>query len=162
MSDEKEEQSFRVIDKRRFNDQGDPKAENLESRRDPEASIVSEKAAEKSTQSTMNAKNAASSKAQPAAQSAAEYADSGTSERVEFASFVVSLATQALSLLGEIPNPESGEMFVSFEAARQTIDILGMLEEKTKGNLIPEEERLLSEVLSSLRMAYVNKVRKGA
>lgn len=79
---------------------------------------------------------------------------------VDFSSFVISLATQAMMLLGEIENPETKERAVNTEAARQTIDILGMLEDKTRNNLSADEQKLLGDVLASLRMAFVSKVKK--
>lgn len=81
-------------------------------------------------------------------------------DKIDFVSFVVSLGTQALVMLGEMPSPDTRLPAVNLEAAKQTIDILGLLEEKTKGNLTPEEEKLLSEILATLRMAFVKKVNK--
>ena len=80
--------------------------------------------------------------------------DKKTTPEVDFSTFLVSLATQTMMLLGEVPNEH---VEVNIPAAKQTIDIIAMLEEKTKGNLNQQEEKLVSEVLSSLRMAYVNK-----
>lgn len=77
--------------------------------------------------------------------------------KLDFASFILSLAHQTVVLLGEAPNPETNLVATNLEAARQTIDILGLLEEKTVGNLNEEEKRLLTEILASLRMAYVKK-----
>lgn len=81
---------------------------------------------------------------------------------VDFASFVVSFYTQALVMLGEIPNPESGVVATNLSAARQTIEILVMIEEKTSGNLSADEKRLLSEVVANLQLAYVNKVKSAS
>jgi hypothetical protein len=61
--------------------------------------------------------------------------------------------------LGEIPEPESGGKAENMPMARQTIDLLGMLEEKTAGNLTADESRLLKDVLFELRMKYVQKSR---
>lgn len=76
---------------------------------------------------------------------------------VDFSSFVISLATQVVIHLGEIPHPESNQRMENLEAARQTIDILALLEDKTVGNLSQDESHLLKEALTSLRMAFVNK-----
>ena len=75
---------------------------------------------------------------------------------IDFTTFVLSLSTSALMHLGAIPNPE-GETSkeVALALAKQTIDILGMLEQKTDGNLTGDEERLLDEVLADLRLRYV-------
>jgi hypothetical protein len=76
---------------------------------------------------------------------------------VSFATFVFSLSSSALVHLGEIPEPESKRTQVDLTLAKQIIDTLGMLKEKTKGNLEPDEERLLTSVLYDLRMRFVQK-----
>lgn len=75
---------------------------------------------------------------------------------VSFASFVVSIASSAMVNLGEVPDPVSKQRSVNLAMARQTIDLLGVLEEKTKGNLTPDEKKLLDGVLYDLRMRYVS------
>ncbi len=75
--------------------------------------------------------------------------------RVDFATFVLSLSHSALVHLGEAPNPETGASEKDLPLARQTIDLISMLEEKTKGNLTGDEERLLSQILFDLRMRFV-------
>ena len=77
--------------------------------------------------------------------------------KLDFTSFVMSLAHQTVVLLGDAPNPETNLVNTNLEGARQTIDIIGILEEKTKGNLTDSEKNLLDEVLTGLRMAYVKK-----
>lgn len=79
---------------------------------------------------------------------------------VNFATFVFSLSTSALMNLGELPDPQTRQVSKNLSLAKQTIDILGMLQEKTKGNLDGEEENLLSNLLYELRMKYVA-ARKG-
>ncbi len=87
--------------------------------------------------------------------------ESGESEEsgVSFMSFLMSLATQALVQIGEMEPPEGMEIPVDVEAGRQTIDILSMLQRKTRGNLSNEEARFLEEVLHTLRMSYVRRAR---
>ncbi len=75
--------------------------------------------------------------------------------RVDFATFVLSLSHSALMHMGEAPNPETGGLEKSLPLARQTIDLIVMLEEKTKGNLTGDEERLLGQILFDLRMRFV-------
>ena len=75
--------------------------------------------------------------------------------RVDFATFVLSLSHSALMHLGEAPNPETGKVEKNLMLARQTIDLVGMLEDKTKGNLSGDEERLIGQILFDLRMRYV-------
>ena len=81
---------------------------------------------------------------------------SATSEHpIDFSSFIISLATQALVQLGQMKAPPGIEIKPDRESARQTIDILSLLQLKTKGNLDPAEAQLFEEILHSLRMAYV-------
>jgi hypothetical protein len=77
---------------------------------------------------------------------------------VEFTTFVLSLSHSALMHLGEAPDPDTGGVVQkNLPLARQTIDLIAMLEEKTKGNLTGDEERLLAQILFDLRMRYVEK-----
>ncbi len=71
---------------------------------------------------------------------------------IDFSTFVLSLGHSALIQLGEAPDPETQAVAANPLMARQTIDLLALLEEKTKGNLTGEEERLLSHLLYDLRM----------
>jgi hypothetical protein len=76
---------------------------------------------------------------------------------VEFTTFILSLSHSALMHLGEAPNPDTGAFEHNLPLARQTIDLVGMLEEKTKGNLTGDEERLIAQILFDLRMRYVER-----
>ena len=79
---------------------------------------------------------------------------------ISFSAFVISLSTQALMHLGEIANPLSGKMEPDMPVAKQLIDIIGVLREKTRGNLDSGEEKLMEDVLFDLRMKYVEAVKK--
>jgi hypothetical protein len=74
---------------------------------------------------------------------------------VDFHTFVLSLGSSALLHLGEIENPNDGASQKDLPLAKHTIDILVMLEEKTKGNLSSAEERLMESLLYDLRLRYV-------
>lgn len=76
---------------------------------------------------------------------------------LDFATFVLSLSHSALMHLGEAPHPETNKMEANLPLAKQNIDLLGLMEEKTKGNLTGDEERLLAQVLFDLRMRYVER-----
>lgn len=78
---------------------------------------------------------------------------------INFPTFIMSLSTQALMHLGEINNPVTGEAEKDVAVAKQTIDIIAMLSEKSTGNLDDTEEQLVREVLYNLRMRYVEAVR---
>jgi hypothetical protein len=76
---------------------------------------------------------------------------------VDFSTFILSLSHSALMHLGEAPSPETGKVEQDLALARQTIDLIGMLEEKTRGNLEGEEERLVAQVLYDLRIRFVER-----
>jgi hypothetical protein len=87
--------------------------------------------------------------------------DSEAGGEITFATFVFSLSTQALVHLGEIADPVDGATRVHLEGARQIIDILAVLAEKTRGNLDQAENSLLESALYDLRMRYVECARPG-
>ncbi len=72
-----------------------------------------------------------------------------------FATLVSTLATQAVAALGQMVDPEQEEVVVNLDFAKHMIDTLALLEEKTKGNLTPEESTMLADVLHQLRMLFV-------
>ena len=74
---------------------------------------------------------------------------------VSFASLVVSLGSAALVHLGEVPDPGSHAISRDLKLARHSIDVLGMLQEKTRGNLDADESKLLEALLHELRSKYV-------
>ncbi len=74
---------------------------------------------------------------------------------VNFSSFIVSLASSAMVNLGEVPDPIHRERRTDLDLARQTIDLIGVLQEKTEGNLDEEEVKLVETVLYDLRMKFV-------
>ena len=82
----------------------------------------------------------------------------GSPSEIDFSSFIVSLGTQALMQLGVVKPPDGIAMPVDRASAKQTIDIISMLSERVKGNLTDDEEKLVTEVLHSLRMSYVKAV----
>ena len=79
---------------------------------------------------------------------------------INFSTFVIGLSTQALMNLGEIANPLTGKVEMDVQVAKQMIDILGMLKDKTRGNLNASENQLTEDILFDLRMKYVEAVRK--
>ena len=74
---------------------------------------------------------------------------------IDFTHFILSLSSSALIQLGEIQDPFTKKSAKNLSLAKQTIDLIGMLKEKTKGNLIPEEEKVIDYILYDLRMRYV-------
>jgi hypothetical protein len=82
-------------------------------------------------------------------------AQQGPLPEIDFTNFILSLSTSALIQLGEIQDPFTQKAEKNLPLAKQTIDLIGMLKEKTKGNLSPEEEKVIEYVLYDLRMRYV-------
>jgi len=74
---------------------------------------------------------------------------------INFSTFIFSLNSSALFHLGLVPDPTTGKKEKNLLLAKQSIDILGMLDEKTRGNLTNDEEKLLRNVLHDLRLMYV-------
>lgn len=81
---------------------------------------------------------------------------------ISFASFIISLSSSALLHLGEIADPATNQKQRDLPLAKQTIDILGILKEKTVGNLDREESRLLESMLYDLRMRYIEHLSNDA
>ncbi len=78
---------------------------------------------------------------------------------VDFSGFVLGLGQMALIHLGEMPEPQTGRVMRDLEQARHTIDILDMLEEKTRGNLTEAESKLLLSLTTDLKLKFVRAAR---
>ena len=75
--------------------------------------------------------------------------------KIDFSSFILSLYSSGLVQLGKVEDPSTAKKTVNLEMAQHTIDMIAMLQEKTRGNLTEDEGSLLKALLSELRMAYV-------
>ncbi|MBF0492882.1 MAG: DUF1844 domain-containing protein [Deltaproteobacteria bacterium] len=74
---------------------------------------------------------------------------------VNFANFVLSLASSVQMCLGLSPNPFTGKVEKDLPQAKHSLDLMGMIQEKTKGNLTQEEDQLLQVILTDLRLRYI-------
>jgi hypothetical protein len=154
--EEKEDKGFVVRDKRHFFQQeGKRPAGEEEKGEKPEADKARVKAGRRKKKEEKEAER----KEETREEGKAEEKEGETREvplpEVTFSNFVFSLSTQALIQLGEIQDPATRETMKSLPLAKQTIDLIGMLGEKTKGNLTKEEETLIETALYDLRMRYV-------
>ena len=77
-----------------------------------------------------------------------------------FLSLVMSLATAAWAQLGKVPHPSSNKIERDMEQAHMTIEFLRMLQEKTKGNLKPKEEELITHIVSDLELNFADEAKK--
>jgi hypothetical protein len=93
---------------------------------------------------------------EPPAAAPAEKADASAIPTVDFHTFVLSLGSSALMNLGELERPGAGGAAKDLGMAKHTIDILAMLQEKTRGNLTAEEDKLLDSLLYDLRLRFVD------
>jgi hypothetical protein len=138
-----EGKGFKVADRRRFSPEtGEPREETAA----PEAPA--------------GAAEPAGGESAGAAPGQVQDASSAPLPEINFSTFVISLSTQALMHLGEIANPMTGKVESDIPVAKQMIDIIGVLKEKSRGNLDPGEQQLMEDVLYDLRMRYVEAVKK--
>ena len=86
---------------------------------------------------------------------------SSAESSIELRTFLLSLASNAMLQLGAIPDPETNESTTNLPLARQSIDILTMLREKTTGNLTDEEEELFENLLYDLRLRFIEKTNEA-
>lgn len=137
MEEEKKDKPFVVRDKRLFAETGE------QNRKDEPAAAKQEQATEPSKQPDS------------AATSRAETTGEDILPQINFFNFILSLSTTAMFHFGDFPDPESQKPQKNLAAAKQTIDILGMLKDKTSGNLDEDEKSLIEGILFELRMRYV-------
>ena len=93
----------------------------------------------------------------PASEKKRRITDKGVNPGTPFTNFIESLVLQAYMSLGMLRSPYQGQVAVDLQAARQLIDILTMLSEKTQGNLTEEESEFLASHLAELKLAYVQR-----
>ena len=123
-----EEKGFVIKDRRTFDDKGDVK--DQEKKEEPR-------------------------KEEPGKKASADQEEGMPLPEVNFNSLIFSLSSSALINLGEIADPNTGQKQKDLPLAKHTIDTIAMLQDKTKGNLNPEEQRFLDTILADLRWRYV-------
>jgi uncharacterized protein DUF1844 len=139
LSDHKQEEAFRVIDRRPFTAEGELRKEVVEEE---------EREAKREAAKTPPARpEAATAAAPPPAETPKSLPG--------FENLVRMLGSNAAMVLGAYADPRTGQPVVDPEAARELIDMLDALHEKTKGNLAPEEDNLLLDLLGKLKMTYL-------
>ena len=139
--EENEASQFKIVDRRQFTSEGKIRQE---SETEPEPDEAPPPQAEDPPPQVQEEKPP-------------ETAEQDTQEGMNFSSFLLSLATTGMVHLGEIPEPTTGQKLENLEAASQMIDILGILKEKTEGNLLSKESQLLESLLYELRMKFLSK-----
>ena len=163
--------TFKVVDRRPFNPDGTPRElspeEKLEAERAAEAAKISAAEIPPPTPATQDAAPAPDASArheaqpEPTASVPAEEHRRHTGgdpldDPTSFLSLIMSLASNAAASLGMMPHPVTGENGVDLKTAKHWIDVLGMLEHKTHGNLDAQEAQVVESLLADLRMQYVS------
>jgi hypothetical protein len=140
LADHKQEETFRVIDRRPFTAEG-------ELRKD----VVLEEEREARREAALHPQPPAPETAKPAQQPSVE----APKRSPAFENLVRMLGSNAAMVLGAYADPRTGQPMIDPEAARELIDMLDALYEKTKGNLAPEEDTLLLDLVGKLKMTYL-------
>ena len=153
--DDNEEVTFKVADRRKFNADGSLRDGVTLDEPKP---VVSAKV-ETDSLPPLESQTAA---AEGELKDDAELDDSdvpGEDDPASFVNFLSTLATNAAAALGAVPHPATGKRTLDLDTGKYWLDVLGMIKEKTKNNLHPQEARLLDGLLADLRMQYVTMVR---
>ena len=167
-----EQISFKVTDRRLFNPDGTPRdvpederpaiaappaASDPASAPEPPTAPASSEVGVGASPEPEKQQSAAREEVElPVSESHAEVDLPGADDPASFASFMMSIASNAASALGMMEHPATGKREVDLELGKHWIDVLGMLEQKTRGNLLPPEQQILEGLLADLRMQYVS------
>jgi hypothetical protein len=169
VSEPKHEETFRVIDRRHFTEEGDIRQGAAEQdRRDEEAAAAKKSASQAKPNNTATLPATAAPKATAgkdggllihdgeASPEPAAIESAGTTESSRSFQMLVDFLTRnAAAMLGGMADPRTGQPFVDLEGAREVIDMLDALREKTRGNLAKADDDLLIEVLGSLKLTFM-------
>jgi hypothetical protein len=161
--DDKDEVTFKVADRRKFNPDGSvregvvldrvadgnaPAGERVETAEAPIGGVEE-----------APADNVLAEEVRGAEEPGQDDDIPGADDPASFVNFLSTLATNAAAALGAVPHPATGKRSLDLDTGKYWLDVLGMIKEKTKGNLHEQEARLLEGLLADLRMQYVTMVR---
>ena len=157
---QEEQPTFKVTDRRLFNADGSPRDLPPEEKPETPVAVASEAPVAEETQAIPEPE--ASVGAPPElAEAEAEFTEEDLADArdpASFVSFMMSIASNAASALGMMEHPVTHQRDVDVELGKHWIDVLGMLQKKTAGNVTPQEKRMLEGLLADLRMQYVSLV----
>jgi hypothetical protein len=150
VADPKQDEGFKVVDRRLFNESGDLREGAVEQeRRDREAAAKTASAQAAAAQAA--AATAPATGDTPAPASPAETIAPSRS----FQMLVDFLTRNAAAMMGGMADPQTGQAYVDLEGAREVIDMIDTLKDKTHGNLAKQDEDLIMEVAGSLKLSYM-------
>jgi hypothetical protein len=162
---QEDQPTFKVTDRRLFNADGSPRDLPPEEKPEPKVETAQEAAAAapapapEATVPEPEVPPAVTAEATPEEEEEFSEEDlADARDPASFVSFVMSIASNAASALGMMEHPVTHQREVDIELGKHWIDILGMMQKKTEGNLTPQEKRMLEGLLADLRMQYVSLV----
>jgi hypothetical protein len=166
LSDPKNDESFKVVDRRLFTPEGEFRKDVAE-QQDREQESASSVSAAQAARNAVPAKDPIGGgiAAKPAARDAAPNTQpiaSAAKRSPAFENLVRSLGQNAAMLLGGYADPRTGQPMLDLEGAREMIDMLDALREKTMGNLAPEEDTLVLDILGNLKLAFMEMTKAAA
>jgi hypothetical protein len=163
VADPKQEESFKVVDRRLFTEQGELRKEVVDQeRRDEEA--AARKAASAAAAAPQKQANGSPTKEDSieTAKDSSQPASETHQPSRNFQMLVDFLTRNAAAMLGGMADPQTGQAFLDLEGAREMIDMIDVLREKTRGNLAKADEDLLMEVAGSLKLTFMEIAKAAA
>ena len=157
-----EQTNFKVTDRRLFNADGTPRDVPPEERpaKEPQPAstnvVESIPAAETTGPASQDAAGESETARPPHTEEVPDADLPGADDPASFASFLMSIASNAASSLGMMEHPVTGKREVDLELGKHWIDVIAMLQQKTRGNLLPQEQQILDGLLADLRMQFVS------
>src|SRR6266446_17862 len=161
-----QQSTFKVVDRRPFNPDGTPRELSPEEKQEtervaeslkvPPAENTQRQGPTRSAPAPETTTRGEVSAPPPRAETRPRAGGDPLDDPASFLSLIMSLASNAAASLGMMPHPVTGETGVDLKTAKHWIDVLGMLEEKTQGNLDPQEAQVVESLLADLRMQYVS------
>lgn len=160
---DEEQPNFKVTDRRLFNADGSPRDLPPEEKPEPQVTVAAEAtaAAAAAKPAESQAQTETATPAEASAEPDEEFTEADLADArdpASFVAFIMSIASNAASALGMMEHPVTHQREVDVELGKHWIDVLGMLQKKTAGNVTPQEKRMLEGLLADLRMQYVSLV----
>src|SRR5258705_6945225 len=155
---DEEQATYKVTDRRLFNADGSPRdvPPDIKSEAESEPVVVAAPTPEPASQSAASSVSQSTDEGDPGKEEFDEGDIPDAHDPAGFVNFAMSIASNAASALGMMEHPVTHKRDVDLELGKHWIDVLGMLEKKTKGNLNPAEAKILENWLADLRMQYVS------
>jgi hypothetical protein len=159
LSDSKQDESFKVVDRRLFTPEGELRPEAADEKLQRESHLAPE------PPRAAPAQNPTAAAAAPVDAAKSVLADDAAAQIKPsrgFESLVNFIAQNTAMVLGAYPDPRTGQPILDLEGARELIDMLDALRDATRGNLAPEDDRLLVDVLGSLKLSFMEMTKAAA